>query len=169
MNAESTVSSCCFSIMPGVVENILYAISRCPTVFDMLSVKRTPRISGHCASIRCQFPGRQPKRGGKGVKDELPSEYSLAISATASPILFRTELVPSPPSASSNLDLMTYPCSWGRERKVSTVSPLSILRAFDAIRRKMTAAKDRVWIIEVYQQEVKCFALGFLTMGSLEP
>jgi hypothetical protein len=39
-------------------------------------------------------------------EDVLPSEYSRAISATASPILFRTAFVPSAPNASSSLDLM---------------------------------------------------------------
>jgi len=74
----------------------------------------------------------------------LASEYSLAISATASPILFLTLFVPSAPSASISLALMAKPCSCGNERKSSRLSPLASLRALEAIRRKITAAKARV-------------------------
>lgn len=40
--------------------------------------------------------------------------------------------------------LIAKPCSWGNERNSSTLSPLANLRALEAIRRKITAAKARV-------------------------
>jgi hypothetical protein len=74
----------------------------------------------------------------------LLSEYSLATSATASPILFLTVLVCSAPNASSSFCLMAYACSCGMDRKSSKLSPEATLRVFEAIRRKITAAKERV-------------------------
>ena len=97
-------------MIPGVVEKILYAISRCPISFDMLSVKSTPKISGHCASAQCQFliSGWDDLSGLYGsFKNVLLSEYSLAISATASPILLRTEFVVSALKASRSFCRIT--------------------------------------------------------------
>lgn len=42
-------------MIPGVVEKILYAISRCPTSFDILRVNKTPKTSGHCSSVYDQL------------------------------------------------------------------------------------------------------------------
>jgi hypothetical protein len=42
-----TTSSCCFSIMPGVVENIRKAVSRCPASLDWLAWNSAPSSSGH--------------------------------------------------------------------------------------------------------------------------
>jgi len=74
----------------------------------------------------------------------LLSEYSLAISATASPILFRTLLVDSVPNASRSFCRMAFPWSGGNDRKSSIVSPLDNFRDLEAIRRNIMAAKERV-------------------------
>lgn len=103
----------------------------------------------------------------------LASEYSLAISATASPILFLTLFVDSDPSASISFALMAKPCSCGNDRKSSMLSPLASLRAFEAIRRKMTAAKARVCCSGMCQRKgafARIDNRGMSpTVGSLEP
>jgi hypothetical protein len=53
--AERTSASGCFSISPGVVENIRYAISRCPASAELLNENRALNISGHSTSIHYQF------------------------------------------------------------------------------------------------------------------
>lgn len=73
------------------------------------------------------------------------SEYSLAISATASPILFLTGFDFSRPNASMSFCRITYACCFGMARNNSIVLLSSILRDLEAIRRKITAAKDRVY------------------------
>jgi hypothetical protein len=74
----------------------------------------------------------------------LLSEYSLAISATASPILFLTLLVDSVPRASRSFWRMAFCCSVESDKKSSTVSPFGNFRDLEAIRRKIMAAKERV-------------------------
>ena len=50
----------------------------------------------------------------------------------------------SAPSASSSFCLIAYACSCGKVRKSSLVVSSACLRDLEAIRRKMTAAKERV-------------------------
>ena len=47
LKAVTTTSSCCFSMICGVVENILKAVSRCAGSCDWLAWKRAPSSSGH--------------------------------------------------------------------------------------------------------------------------
>jgi hypothetical protein len=63
--------------MPGVVENIRYAISRCPACSEMLSVKRTPRISGHCSSAQGQFARSKP--GAVSSELDLGARTTIGI------------------------------------------------------------------------------------------
>jgi hypothetical protein len=72
------------------------------------------------------------------------SEYSLAISATASPILFLTLLVDSVPSASRSFCRMAFAWSWGNDRKSSVLSPEGNFLDLEAIRRNMIAENVRV-------------------------
>lgn len=73
----------------------------------------------------------------------LFSEYCLATSATASLILFLTVRSVSLAKVSNSFCLMTVADSAPRETKTSAFSPFSVLRVFDAIRRKITAEKER--------------------------
>jgi len=79
----------------------------------------------------------------------LLSVYCLATSATASLILLRTGRSASLARDSSNFCLMATAWSAGRETNISEFSPLSFLRDFEAIRRKITAAKDRTYRTKV--------------------
>lgn len=56
VKAWMTVSSCCFSMMPGVVEKTRKAISRLPASGARLSWKRVPRSSGHESSKASSQP-----------------------------------------------------------------------------------------------------------------
>lgn len=101
------------------------------------------------------------------------SEYSRAISATASPILFLTEFDFSKPNASMSFCRITYASCFGMARNNSIELFSSVLRDLDAIRRKMTAAKDRVYnMIQIRDAERQVRYWGpeiKLTVASLEP
>lgn len=87
-----TTSSCCFSIMPGVVENILKAVSRWPASCDWLAWKSAPSSSGHatpmCVSARFQCCSLQKRTFirvlsrelGDGVSDLAPHRGFLLLS-----------------------------------------------------------------------------------------
>jgi hypothetical protein len=74
----------------------------------------------------------------------LLSEYWRASSATASLILFLTDRSVSDARVSMSFCRMAAAWSLERDMNMSTLSPLSVFRVFDAIRRKITAANDRV-------------------------
>jgi hypothetical protein len=115
------------------------------------------------------------------MQNLLLSEYSLATSATASPILFLTVLVFSAPNASRSFCRIAYACSCGIDRNSSTLSPDATLRVFDAILRNITAANERVcryYIsdhisiptpLPVYPQNRRDHAHLILTVVSFEP
>jgi hypothetical protein len=77
-------------------------------------------------------------------ENQLFSVYWRASSATASLILLRTARSVSVPRVSRSFCLMT--AAWSLERLIimSTVSPLSIFLVLELMRRKMTAAKERI-------------------------
>lgn len=80
-----TTSSCCFSIMPGVVENILKAVSRWPASLDWLAWKRAPSSSSHatpaCVSIRSSCCHRD--RAGRTFVCVLARELGHGVSNLA--------------------------------------------------------------------------------------
>lgn len=80
--------------------------------------------------------------------DILLSEYSLAISATASPILFLTVFTLSTAKASSSLCRIAKPDSCGKDRNISVVSLFRSFLFFEAMRLKITDANDRICVVD---------------------
>ena len=127
--------------MPGVAEKIRYEISLCPESCELLKVNKTFSISGHTSSGFSQF-SRLMTFPCKVYA--LPSAYCLAISATASAILFLTLFIDSLARASRSFERMTWACSCCKVKKISTFSSFGSFRDFEAIFRNITAPNDRV-------------------------
>jgi hypothetical protein len=78
--------------------------------------------------------------------DSLLSAYCRPTSATASLILLRTVRSGSVPRVSRSFWRMTAAWSLANEKKMSTLFPDSTFRVLEAIRRNITAAKDRACV-----------------------
>lgn len=139
-----TASSCCLSIIPGVVAKMRNAASRRPASGDWLAWKRTPRSSGHCSPE--EFTHQQSGRGLLFGRGGVPlSVYCRATSAMASPILFLTSASDSLLKQDTSFSLMATRWSALRMENTSLVSFVrGSLIVFVAILRKRTAENDRV-------------------------
>jgi hypothetical protein len=110
LKADIMVSSCCFSIMSGVVVNIRQAVSRCVESVDWLALNSDTSSSGHATSS---------------------SVCCRASSATASPTLLLTDVSCSVARHSSNFARMAFRSASGRVKKRSCVSPERDFRGFE--------------------------------------
>jgi hypothetical protein len=141
-----TTPSCCFSIIPGVVANIRKAHSRMLGSGDWLAWKRAASNSGQLSSSHGQLlrPSYMPCS-----PSYVPlSVYCLAISAMASPILFRTWLTCSVARHWSICCLIAILASLLRVKNRSLDSFVSkFFLDFEACFRKRTAANDRAYIL----------------------
>lgn len=80
------------------------------------------------------------------VSETVPSSVCWrANSATASPILLRTDVSCSLPRHCSMRERMASRSGWLSVRKASAVCPLALLDGFEDCRLKRTAANVRVW------------------------
>jgi hypothetical protein len=139
LKAVTTTSSCCFSMIWGVVEKIRKAVSRCAASCDWLAWKRAPSSSGHATPVMVRMCSHFL------VRFQSPSSVCWrASSATASPILPRTELSVSLARQESSLARIASRSGALRVRKRSTVPPEAAFRGFEDWRLKMTAANVRV-------------------------
>lgn len=84
--------------------------------------------------------------GNAVVSGTVPSSVCCrASSATASPILLRTDVSCSLPRHCSMRERMASRSGWLSVRKASAVCPLALLHGFEDCRLKRTAANVRVW------------------------
>lgn len=144
VKTSRTASSCCLSMIPGVVVKTRYAVSRKPESGLWLAWNSTPRSSGHCSPMSSTRGQHQQFTFRSQARIPL-SVYCLATSANASPIFRRTSLTVSLLKQATSFSRMATRCSLGKLENTSLASPeAGSLRVFVAILRKSTAANARV-------------------------
>jgi len=144
LKAVMTTSSCCFSMICGVVENIRNAFSRCAGSCDWLAWNKAPSSSGHATPVQVLDLDAVHMYVNGGVC--LPSSVCWrASSATASPTFVRTDVSVSLARHWRSFARMASRSAGLSVRNRSAVWPEAALRGFDDCRLKMTAAKVRVY------------------------